>query len=215
MTGSAAWATPRALRELERLWAAGVSTAEIGQALGVSKNSIVGKAHRLGLPERPTPIKGRANWIDRAGVVERLSVLWRSETVLLSDIAREFGVTPDAVTSKAKRLKLGERPRPVPTSVSLRFASRGDIKPAPKPKPAPVRPEPVIARQPVEALVPNTDGRTCCWPTGQAKVVFTCDQPAVGRMPYCLEHAFNSYPNLKERIAAARQQQDAAGISHE
>ncbi len=43
--------------ELERMWAAGVSTAKIGRLLDVSKNAVVGKAHRLGLAGRPSPIK--------------------------------------------------------------------------------------------------------------------------------------------------------------
>jgi GcrA cell cycle regulator len=42
---------------LRALWDEGHSTAEIGRRLGVSKNSVVGKAHRLDLPSRPTPIK--------------------------------------------------------------------------------------------------------------------------------------------------------------
>ena len=42
---------------LRELWAEGHSTAEIGRRLGVSKNAIVGKAHRLELPARPSPIR--------------------------------------------------------------------------------------------------------------------------------------------------------------
>jgi GcrA cell cycle regulator len=46
--------------ELELLWVLwdeGRSTAAIGVALKRSKNSVVGKAHRLGLPARPSPIR--------------------------------------------------------------------------------------------------------------------------------------------------------------
>ena len=42
---------------LRELWAEGHSTAEIGRKLGVSKNAIVGKAHRLDLAARPSPIR--------------------------------------------------------------------------------------------------------------------------------------------------------------
>lgn len=34
-----------------------LSTAEIGRRMGRSKSSIVGKAHRIGLEERPSPIR--------------------------------------------------------------------------------------------------------------------------------------------------------------
>ncbi len=49
--------TDAIIAELRRLWAEGLSTAEIGRRLGVSKNAIVGKAHRLGLDPRPSPIR--------------------------------------------------------------------------------------------------------------------------------------------------------------
>src|SRR5580704_4656345 len=43
--------------QLRALWDEGHSTAEIGRRLGVTKNAIVGKAHRLDLPARPSPIR--------------------------------------------------------------------------------------------------------------------------------------------------------------
>lgn len=41
---------------LRALWAEEHPASEIGRRLGTTKNSIVGKAHRLGLPSRPSPI---------------------------------------------------------------------------------------------------------------------------------------------------------------
>ena len=51
-----AW-TDEMVEQLKELWAQGVTTGEIGKRLGISKNSIVGKVHRLGLEGRPSPIK--------------------------------------------------------------------------------------------------------------------------------------------------------------
>ena len=45
-----------AIKELKTLWAEGHSMAEIGRRMQTSKNSIVGKVHRLGLPSRPSPV---------------------------------------------------------------------------------------------------------------------------------------------------------------
>ncbi len=45
------------IAELRGLWAEGHSTAEIGRRLGISKNAVVGKAHRLDLSPRPSPIR--------------------------------------------------------------------------------------------------------------------------------------------------------------
>lgn len=50
------WST-ELVSELGRLWQDGLSTAEIGRRLGISKNAVVGKAHRLNLPARPSPIR--------------------------------------------------------------------------------------------------------------------------------------------------------------
>lgn len=49
--------SPEALTKARALWDAGYSASEIGRAIGTSKNSLVGKAHRLGWPSRPSPIK--------------------------------------------------------------------------------------------------------------------------------------------------------------
>ncbi|NKC31421.1 GcrA family cell cycle regulator [Falsiroseomonas selenitidurans] len=49
--------TAEAIERLRALWAEGHSTAEIGRRMGVSKNAVVGKAHRLNLPARPSPIR--------------------------------------------------------------------------------------------------------------------------------------------------------------
>ena len=49
--------TDEQVEELKRLWDKGLTTGEIGKVLGVSKNAVVGKAHRLGLNSRPSPIR--------------------------------------------------------------------------------------------------------------------------------------------------------------
>lgn len=49
--------TNEIIEKLRALWAEGLSTAEIGRRLNVSKNAVVGKAHRLNLPSRPSPIR--------------------------------------------------------------------------------------------------------------------------------------------------------------
>jgi DNA-binding CsgD family transcriptional regulator len=42
---------------LRVLWASGLSSQEIGRRLDMSKNGVVGLAHRMGLPQRPSPIR--------------------------------------------------------------------------------------------------------------------------------------------------------------
>jgi GcrA cell cycle regulator len=50
--------TPERTNALIALWDEGHSTAEIGRRLGVTKNAVVGKVHRLRLPKRGSPIHG-------------------------------------------------------------------------------------------------------------------------------------------------------------
>ena len=52
--------TTEAIDQLRAFWAEGHSTAEIGRRMGISKNAVVGKAHRLNLPARPSPIRREA-----------------------------------------------------------------------------------------------------------------------------------------------------------
>jgi GcrA cell cycle regulator len=49
------WTNER-VAHLRRLWSEGHSAAEIGRRLGLSKNSIVGRARRDDLPARPNPV---------------------------------------------------------------------------------------------------------------------------------------------------------------
>ena len=44
------------LEKLKKLWDEGLPITKIGLELGVSRNAIAGKAHRLGLPKRNSPI---------------------------------------------------------------------------------------------------------------------------------------------------------------
>ena len=52
--------TEETIARLRALWDEGHSTAEIGRRLGITKNAVVGKAHRLNLPARPSPIRRSA-----------------------------------------------------------------------------------------------------------------------------------------------------------
>ncbi len=49
--------TEERIADLMRMWTAGHTVSCIGNALGVSKNTVIGKAHRLKLPSRPSPIR--------------------------------------------------------------------------------------------------------------------------------------------------------------
>ena len=53
------WHSEERIAQARVLWDQGVTTADIAQRMGVTKNSIVGLAHRNGFTPRPSPIKAR------------------------------------------------------------------------------------------------------------------------------------------------------------
>lgn len=53
--------TDEVVEELKRMWDKGMTTGQIAKALNVTKNSIIGKVHRLCLTARPSPIKKSPN----------------------------------------------------------------------------------------------------------------------------------------------------------
>ena len=55
MENNSVW-DKKQLEKLIKLWDEGLPITKIGLELGVSRNAIAGKAHRLGLPKRNSPI---------------------------------------------------------------------------------------------------------------------------------------------------------------
>ena len=53
--------TDEAVEELKKMWDKGMTTGQIAKVLNVTKNSIIGKVHRLCLTARPSPIKKSSN----------------------------------------------------------------------------------------------------------------------------------------------------------
>jgi hypothetical protein len=49
--------TDQRVAKLTQMWGAGETAAKIASAVGLSRDGVIGKAHRLGLAGRPSPIK--------------------------------------------------------------------------------------------------------------------------------------------------------------
>lgn len=52
--------TPENVEKLKELWAVGLSITQIGHRLGITRNAVVGKAHRIGLSRRAAVMAKRA-----------------------------------------------------------------------------------------------------------------------------------------------------------
>ena len=101
------------IARLRALWAEGLSTAEIGRRMAISKNAVVGKAHRLNLPARPSPIRR-----DATGAAPRPATPRRVTGPTLPPLAAATAPAPQVVTAP-----ISQPPAP-PVSVPRVVASR-------------------------------------------------------------------------------------------
>lgn len=106
MISASPW-TPERDDELRAFWDEGHSTSEIGRRMGITKNAVIGRAHRLRLPARPSPIK----------VNQAQAQPWSEEDdaqlraiyggfLTVAQIAARMGRTPHAVAYRAANLGL-------------------------------------------------------------------------------------------------------------
>lgn len=168
------------IRHLRDLWTQGLSTAEIGRRLGVSKNAIVGKAHRLELDARPSPIR-------RDGVkasAERPLPFPRMAGPTLPPLASAEVQFPTSLPSNVQPLRSPAIAGPRPAIVS---------PPAVLPATRQVMPSaPMQTRR---------SAPSCCWPIGEpgTKAFRFCDDTSLAGKPYCDQHAKLAYVKIRDR----------------
>ncbi|HVY16810.1 MAG TPA: GcrA family cell cycle regulator [Rhodopila sp.] len=170
------------IRQLRELWAEGHSTAEIGRRLGVSKNAIVGKAHRLDLDARPSPIRRESG---------------KSETDRPPSYPRPAGPTLPPLASASV-------PPPV-VKLDPAPALRPVVAPTPVARVPVLNPPPAREDAPSMRAVTSPSFRrsapTCCWPIGEpgTRDFRFCDDASLPGKPYCDEHAKLAYVRIKDR----------------
>lgn len=161
----------------------GKSATQIGLLIGRTKNAVIGRVRRLGLPGRPSPIKKERTDEEIAELRQR----------------REERSLAHAARLAARQVILPEIADAVPD-----FVDR---------PPAPVPPRPVqlaAVRQPIdETIFQPRSTRACQWIEGDPqKIGWTyCPDMAEDSSPYCAAHHKRCYVKLydKERRALERQ----------
>ena len=218
------WADDTIIR-LRELWSEGHSTAEIGRRLGVSKNAVVGKAHRLELPPRPSPIRR-----ETASLPPRRSSLHRLEGPTLPPLPCTTALTPAVPPAPPPAPPTPATPAPVTAPATIAPAPAPEPAPepvaeparapaaqpapepapgsgpaaetSPRPAPTPARPAPPRLHA-VPSAPPRPYGRviTCCWPIGEpgTRSFCFCDAPSEPGKPYCEEHARLAYVKVRDR----------------
>lgn len=187
--------------ELRRLWDEGVTTAEIGRRLGITKNAVVGKAHRLMLTPRPAPVVKVAD-----GRFERRYSGGTPKPVTATGAtAPALAVVPKATeplaAAAAELLQPAQEPTMQPASPPvLEVAAEAAAKCAPPdtldtPKPL-VPPTPI---RPAHQAEECSRGR-CRWPMWAnseraGRPQRFCTTPRVPGWSYCARHCSKAYTN--------------------
>ena len=90
--------TPQEIEQLRALWDEGLSTRTIAARLGTTKNSVVGKAHRLFLPSRPSPIPfakpGAPRKVRQPPAAPKVTLVAVIRAVAVIPVAPPASVTP-------------------------------------------------------------------------------------------------------------------------
>ncbi len=103
--------TDEQVEELKHLWEKGLTTGEIGKILGVSKNAVVGKAHRLGLNSRPSPIRRNdedRNITETTDQNEKKKILKSTVIQKSADKEKKKFITVNDLTSSSCRWPIGD-----------------------------------------------------------------------------------------------------------
>lgn len=177
------------IRHLRDLWEQGHSTAEIGRRLGVSKNAIVGKAHRLELTARPSPI--RRDGRDRASERPQPSFRPAGPTLPpLPSAAAHSGLA----TTFAPQIRVIPARAPAPVQ-----APAASVRPVAQR--APVAPPVRVVPPPAPGVHHRRSAPACCWPIGEPgkKDFHFCDDVSVPGKPYCDAHARLAYVKIRDR----------------
>lgn len=189
--------TEDVILRLRGFWTEGHSTAEIGRRLGVSKNAVVGKVHRLHLTARPSPIR-------REGPQTIAANISLPTCTAISTLP-----PPSSIPAPASvPVNADETPEEI-VWVTTNPDAEIALAPAPvTPPPALMPPPPRSAPRAVLATAPRITATrsharllTCSWPIGDpgTKSFHFCDDGAVSGKPYCAAHIALAYVRVRER----------------
>jgi GcrA cell cycle regulator len=193
--------TDERIDRLRTMWENGLTASQIAEELGgVSRNAVIGKAHRLGLKSRPSPVKANDSESKsapkpKAKPVEKptsAAAAPRMATAPMSERPAPVAATP------------AYPPRPqsdMPKIISI--GPGGFMRQGPGDQQAPIPPAPprrLVPAKPSAEIAGKTtlldlNEKVCRWPMGhpgEADFHF-CGTPVNPGFPYCVEHCGRAF----------------------
>jgi GcrA cell cycle regulator len=187
--------TDERIDRLKTMWEKGMTASQIAEDLGgVSRNAVIGKAHRLGLQSRPSPVKANEPSVAPApkAVASRAAPSPPAPPPPPPPAARSFvhNYVPQAPTG--------------PTGAQLRsvgpggFLRQGPGDQAPPSTPAP--PRRLVPAKPAPEMAGKTtlldlNDKICKWPMGHPGEpdFHFCGNTVNPGFPYCVQHCGQAY----------------------
>ena len=190
-----AWTEER-IEQLKTMWHDGATASEIADKLGgVSRNAVIGKAHRLGLDARPSPVKPGEEHASPAPAKPAKA-----------QAAPSPRPTPTAKPLPPTASRPVAPPPQRPTSDGVQYRSVGPggfIRQGPGDQQAPIPPAPprrLVPAKPSEEVADKTslldlNDRICKWPMGHPGEpdFHFCGEPSNPGYPYCVAHCGVAY----------------------
>ncbi len=204
--------TDERIATLKKMWEGGATASQIADELGgVSRNAVIGKAHRLGLKSRPSPVKANEpKKVEKKAAAPapapRKPAPRPAATKAPETVAPPAPPRQTSGGERAPAAPSSSQPLPNPSSNLPKIVSVGPggflrqgpgdqqapIPPAPPRRLVPAKPSPEIADK--TSLLDLND-RVCRWPMGHPGEpdFHFCGGPVNPGFPYCVEHCGRAY----------------------
>jgi GcrA cell cycle regulator len=206
--------TDERIESLRTMWEKGLTASQIADELGgVSRNAVIGKAHRLGLKSRPSPVKATekvAKPVKAAAPATPKPVAPVSAPRAAAPVAprpvvaaprQEARAPVETPTADGALGGDGPPKADAPRIVSIGpggFIRQGPgdqqapIPPAPPRRLVPAKPSPEIADK---TTLLDLNDRICRWPMGHPGEpdFHFCGDAVNPGFPYCVQHCGRAY----------------------
>jgi GcrA cell cycle regulator len=198
--------TEERIDRLKAMWTKGSTASQIAEELGgVSRNAVIGKAHRLGLEARPSPVKAGEEKEKKAKPAPAPKAARPAAPKSAPVIEPKVGASeaPGAATHAPAAAQQAKPRGDGPTMQYRSVGPGGFIRQGPGDTQAPIPPAPprrLVPAKPSADVADKTslldlNDRVCRWPMGHPGEpdFHFCGQAANPGYPYCVEHCGVAY----------------------